>query len=160
MTSLRTIVLFLLLVVSGCLGAGTLGGFDLIKFSTSKRVLVNAIDSLYAQHPEYRIPNKWKARDNWKSRGYDFLDTRIFYFSSSPEEMYYVSFYGDANESIQADTTTTGISIRAVNSGADAHWAKESDFSPSEKKRIDERFRSEIVSKLEAYSNSEATVGY
>jgi hypothetical protein len=152
-----TITVLFILILTGCgIGAGTLGGFDTITFPTSKRTLVKVIDSLFAQYPEYKIPDKWKKEDNWKERGYDFLDTRIFYFKSVPEEMYYVSFYGDANDSLQVDTTKTGISIRAVDNGANYIWTKESDISSSEERRITKRFLNEIVSKIEQYTNTKS----
>ncbi len=145
------IALYIILCLgTGCIGAGTLGGFDTRTFSTSKRKLVAAIDTLYAQYPGYKIPDKWKSLDDWHERGYDFLESRIFYFKSPPEEMYYVAFYGDANDSIQADTTRTGISIRAVSDGTPG-WVLEGNTSHSEKKRIQDRFDREIVFKLEQY---------
>ena len=70
--------------------------------------------------------------------------------------MYYISFYGDANDSIQADTTKTGISIRAVDNDANYNWTKESDISSSEERRINKRFQNEIISKLEQYTNTKA----
>jgi hypothetical protein len=154
-----TIILFVCALISCGIGAGTLGGFATITFPTSKRIVVIAIDSLFAQHPEYEIPDKWKVHDDWKKRGYEFLDTRIFYFKSKPEEMYYVSFYGDANDSVQVDTTKTGISIRAVHNNANYLWTKEDDISSSEEKRINKRFQSEIISKLEQYTNTKAVSG-
>ena len=138
--------------------AGTLGGFETITFPTSKRVLVIAIDSLFAQYPDYRIPDKWKKEDDWKERGYGFLDSRIYYFKTKPEEMYYVSFCGDANDSLQIDTTRTGISIRAIDDSINYRWTKESDISSSEKRRIEKRFQDEIILKLEHYTNSKALV--
>lgn len=160
MTTTRIIATLFFFALTGCgFGAGTLGGFETITFPTSKQTLVVAIDSLFAQYPEYKTPDKWKKRDDWKERGYDFLDSRIFYFKSEPEEMYYVSFYGDANDSLQVDTTKTGISIRAVDNSADYIWTKESDISSSEERRISERFQNEIVSKLEHYTNTKAFYG-
>lgn len=138
------------------IGAGTLGGFDTRVFPTSKQKLVQAIDTLYSKYPNYKIPVKWKSRDDWKERGYDFLDSRIFYFPSDPEEMYYVTFYGDANDSIQVDTTITGISIRAVEN-ATSGWTLEANTSSSDKKRIEARFDKEIISKLEKYTETKAT---
>ncbi|MCS3801428.1 hypothetical protein [Niastella sp. OAS944] len=160
MTTTRIIATLFTVALTGCgLGAGTLGGFATITFPASKKKVIIAIDSLFAQYPEYKIPDKWKKRDDWKERGYNFLDSRIFYFKSEPEEMYYVSFYGDANDSLQVDTTKTGISIRAVDNGADYVWTKESDISTSEERRISERFQNEIVSKLEHYINAKAFYG-
>ena len=74
----------LLVIVSLISCDGTLGGFNTISFSTSKRKIENAIDTLYSNHPDYRIPDKFKEFDNWSKRGYDFLDSRIFYFSQTP----------------------------------------------------------------------------
>lgn len=144
-----------LCILTSCIGAGTLGGFDTRTFSTSKRKLVYAIDTLFAKYPEYKIPDKWKRLDDWHDRGYDFLDSRIFYFKSAPEEMYYVSFYGDANDSTQADTTRTGISIRAINNGISG-WMLEENTSYSERERIENRFDREIIAKLEQYSGVKA----
>ena len=151
-------ILFLLTFFSlnGCFsGAGTLGGFDKRMFPTSKRNLVLAIDKLFAEHPNYKIPDTWKSQDDWKERGYDFLDSRIFYFQANPEEMYYVSFYGDANDSLQKDTTTAGISIRAVEK-ANSGWTIEENTSSADKKRIEARFDKEIISKLELYTKTKS----
>ena len=137
------------------MGAGTLGGFETYFFPTSKPILVKAIDTLFAQHPEYKIPSKWTSLDDWKERGYDFLDTRIFYLKSNPEEIYYVSFYGDANDSIQANPQKTGIAIRAVNNGAG--WTKEDETNSRDKRRIEKRFSDEIISRLENYTGTSAT---
>src|SRR4051812_13486729 len=130
MTS-RIALLFLTCILAGC---GTLGGFDIRSFPTSKQNVVAAIDTLYARHPEYRVPNKWKRFDDWQERGYGFLDTRIFYFKADPEEMYYVSFYGDANDAVQANKTYTALSIRAVHDGTTT-WKLEEDVSSSSKNR-------------------------
>jgi hypothetical protein len=143
-------------MLTGCISAGTLGGFDLRIFPTSKRDLVKAIDTLYSRHPEYKIPDKWKTFDDWHERGYSFLDGRIFYFNASPEEIYYAPFYGDANDSIQSDTTKTALSIRAYRNNKFG-WTKEDDCSSKEKKRVQQRFDQEIISKLEEYTNTKST---
>jgi hypothetical protein len=152
------ITILLICTLTGCFyGAGTLGGFDIRTFPTSKTTLVRAIDTLFAKHPEYVIPYKWQSRDDWKARGYDFLDSRIFYFSSNPEEMYYVSFIGDANDSIQANTKMTSISIRAVASNESVGWTLEKETSSADKERIEKRFNEEIILKLEKYTRTKAT---
>lgn len=155
MTTKRLTILFITFILTGCIGAGTLGGFDLRTFPTSKRNLVQAIDTLYLRHPEYEIPNKWKTFDDWHERGYDFLDSRIFYFKTNPEEIYYVTFIGDANDSIQVDTTKTALSIRAYRNNKFG-WTKEEDLSSKEKKRVQQRFDQEIISKLEEYTNTKS----
>ena len=138
------------------MGAGTLGGFDTRMFPTSKRNLVQAIDTFFAKYPDYKIPDKWKSHDDWKERGYDFLDSRIFYFKADPEEMYYVTFYADANDSVQVDTTRSGIAIRAVENNTSG-WTTEDNTSSSDKRRIEARFDKEIISKLEQYTGTKAT---
>ena len=137
------------------IGAGTLGGFDIRLFSTSKKNIEKAIDSIYINYPEYKIPEKWKARDNWSQQGCDFLDSRIFYFQNEPEEMYYVTFIGDSNDVIQHDTNHTRIAIRAVDNGVSG-WVLEKDFSSGEKERIEERFDLEIISRLKNYAKTQA----
>ena len=69
--------------------------------------------------------------------------------------MYYVSFYGDANDSLQKDTTTAGISIRAVEK-ANSGWTIEENTSSADKKRIEARFDKEIISKLELYTKTKS----
>jgi len=150
----QTISLLLIFLIITCVGCGTLGSFNVITFRTSKQNLANAIDTLFAQHPEYKIPDKWKSYDDWKQRGYDFLDSRIFYFKSEPEEMYYVSV-NVADDSVKDDMKGADISIRAVNNGS-SHWKLENETSSSDEKRIEERFEKEIISKLEEYTGTKA----
>lgn len=144
----------LLVIVSLISCDGTLGGFNTISFPTSKKNIENAIDTLYSNYPDYRIPDKYKDFDNWSKRGYDFLDSRILYFTHEPEEMYYISFVGD-EESFK-DTTHIDIAIRAVFLGSKRKWLKEEDFSKEEKNRIQTRFKNEVISKLEGYTNCKA----
>ena len=151
------ILSFLLFVLSGCYSAGTLGGFKIVNFPVSKHRLVAAIDSFYKLRPEYKIPEKWKDLDDWSARGYDFLDSRLFYFTSKPEEMYYVTFIGDGNDKVQADTSTTSISIRVIYN-SDKRMLYQKDVNPVEEQRINNRFDKEIVSYLERLTNSKSTL--
>lgn len=131
---------------------GTLGGFNTRIFPVSKEKLVIAIDSLYKENPKLYIPEKWKENDSWKKRGYGFLDTRIFYLKNDPEEMYYISFIGDSNDSIQTNNNSTSIAIRAVYTNRFRKWFYEEEFDENEKERIENRFDKEIISKLEKYT--------
>jgi hypothetical protein len=142
------IIILITITISGCnIGAGTLGGFDSIKFDTDKKTLLNALDTLYKLYPKYAIPNKWKDFDNWSERGYDFLNGRILYFESSPEEMFYVTILV-GNE--------TRIAIRAIHRGS-GRWLLEKDFSLDEKERILKRFDFEIISKLKELTKSKSS---
>jgi hypothetical protein len=147
--------IFLLLVMFSLLSCdGTLGGFNTISFPTSKKKIEIAIDSLYFNYSEYKIPDKYQEFNNWTKRGYDFLDSRIFYFSQSPEEMYYISFIGE--EETLKDTTHIDIAIRSVFTGSKRKWLKQEDFTKEEENRIQTRFKTEIISKLEKYTESKA----
>ncbi|MCC9073236.1 hypothetical protein LNQ49_16790 [Flavobacterium sp. F-65] len=145
-------LLFLIVICINC--DGTLGGFNNLSFPVPKKKLEVAFDSLYSNYPEYKIPAKYQNFNNWSKRGYDFLDSRIFYFSQSPEEMYYISFVGD--EQNLKDTTHIDIAIRAVFAGNKKKWLKQEDFTKEEENRIQERFKTEIISKLEKYTNNDA----
>jgi hypothetical protein len=135
----------MLLAGCGYFSAGTLGGFPPITFPTTKKNLETAMVEFYKNHPEYSIPQKWKAEDTWPERGYDFLDSRIFYFSNDPEEMYYVTFIGD--DSMDKIGTAT-IAIRAVYSNSH-HWDTYDELEESKQKEIEARFNDEVISRLE-----------
>jgi len=147
--------LFLLFLIVICINCdGTLGGFNIISFPVSKKKIEIAFDSLYSQYPEYKIPSKWEEHNNWHKRGYGFLEGRILYFKERPEEMYYISFIGD--EQTLKDTTHIDVSIRSVFIGNKRKWLKQEDFSNDDENRIQTRFKAEIISKLEKYTNSKA----
>jgi hypothetical protein len=121
-------------------------------FPYRKKKLEIGIDSFYAKNPEYRMPEKWLRFDSWSANGYDFLESRIFYFKAPPEEMYYVTFIGDSIE--LADKTKIAIGISAVNKG-NYKWFLENDLDSREKERISKRFNDEIVSKLKQYTGTD-----
>lgn len=133
---------------------GTLGGFNTISFPVSKKRVEIAFDSLYSNHPEYKIPDKLQEYNFWSKSGYDFLDTRLIYFNEFPEEMFYISFVGE--EQTFKDTTHADLAIRSVFIGSKKKWLKEEDFSEEEKIRISNRFENEILSKLEKYTDSKS----
>ncbi|SHM44062.1 hypothetical protein [Flavobacterium chilense] len=133
---------------------GTLGGFDTIKFFTSKNELNEAINNLYVNHSEYKVPNELEKFNNWKKSGYDFLEAYTFYFDKNPKEFYYVSFVGD-DETFR-DTTHVDIAIRSVFIIDKKKWLKEEDFNEEEKIRIQKRFKDEIISKLEEYTKTKS----
>ncbi len=145
-------LLSLIVICTNC--DGTLGGFNTISLPTSKKKLETAFDSLYSNYSEYKIPSKWIEYDHWSKSGYDFLDSRLLYFNQSPEEMYYISFVGD--EETFKDTTHIDIAIRSVFIGRKRKWLKQEDFNKEEENRIQTRFKTEIISKLEKYTNSKA----
>ncbi|WP_295671699.1 hypothetical protein [uncultured Mucilaginibacter sp.] len=111
------------------------------------------MDSIFSKNPQYKIPEKWRDLDNWSQRGFGFLKGKIFYFKTSPEEMYYVTMLGDSiDDDIKLKTT---IAIRAINTGY--RWFKYNELSDEERKRINERFNEEIVPRLEVYTGNHAS---
>lgn len=139
------LVALVAVIFSGCnIGAGTLGSFNSRKFHFGKDDIISALDSL----EEYKIPDKWIEKDNWSKRGYDFLESRIFYLQNEPEEMYYVTYRGNSKVMV--------MSIRAVFDKNHVRWLLEEDFFNAEKERIESRFDKEIIAKLEKITNSKA----
>lgn len=145
---------FLLLIgasLIGCgFGTGRKEGFDKRVFSVSKQTLARAIDSLFDEHREYKIPEKWVGQYNWKEEN-DFEYSHIFYLQAKPEEMYYVSFVGNQKDSVQNSIAAT-IVIKMVCDGSE--WQNGKNISRSENTRIEKRFDDEIITKLEQYTNS------
>ena len=156
MQPVRPLLSFLCLMALLLPGCGTLGGFENITFSTSKQNLKIGIDSLYAAYPQYRIPSKWESKDDWSARGYDFLESRLFYFKDSPEELYYVSFVGDSISF--TDKSKVTVAVRAV-ANETPGWKLEKVIGSKERDRIELRFRTEIVEKLERITGSKAREG-
>ena len=150
------LLLFIVFICTKC--DGTLAGFNIISIPISKKKIEIALDSLYSDYPKYKIPKKWEGDNDWSKRGYDFLESRIFYFQETPEEMYYVTFVGE-KETLK-DPSHIDIAISSVFVGSKRKWI-EKDFTREEENRIQARFKSEIISKLEKYTNSKAKdLGY
>lgn len=155
MFSNRKIKFYVLIVFFALISCdGTLGGFNTIRFPISKKKLELAFDSLYTNYPEYKIPDKFQEYNFWSKSGYDFLDSRLIYFSELPEELYYVSFVGE--EETFKDTSHIDIAIRSVFVGSKKKWLKQKDFSKEEEIRIQTRFKSEIVSKIQEFTNTQS----
>ena len=147
-------ICFLLLFFTLISCDGTLGGFNIISFPVSKKKIEIAIDNIYSKYPEYKIPNKYQDYNKWDYWGANSLDTHTFYFRESPEEIYYISFIGE--EETLKDTTHIDIAIRSVFVGRKMKWLKQENFSKEEESRIQTRFKTEIIAKLEKYTKSKA----
>ncbi|RYU87378.1 hypothetical protein EWM62_16865 [Mucilaginibacter terrigena] len=113
-----------------------------------------ALKQIYKDHPEYLIPEKWEQFNDWSRRGYDFLDSRIFYFKDAPEEMYYISFIKDPEDPAAAKSVI--LAVRAVQRDSSTSWLLQKDFNEKQQEEIEARFDKEIVSKLEKYTLTKA----
>lgn len=156
---MRLLTVFLLVIcVSGCsvFDAGTLGTFQQWTFPLSESIFDREITSFYQKHLTYTIPNKWKDFDDWEKRGYRFLHGKIIYFNHSPEEMYYVTYFGTEPNSFgnDSDSSITTLAVRAVNNG-NTNWKTIDDYkgNKNEIDRINTRFYKEIITKLENQMN-------
>jgi hypothetical protein len=119
-------------------------------FKTSHQILERAIDTLYAKYPDYQIPQKWKAYDNFYVRPSKFLSKKIFYFKSQPEEMYDVTLIDDSI--MTGDTSQTGLAIRAINRGG--AWIQQDKLTYKQQKKIQKRFNKEIIAKLKGFTKA------
>jgi hypothetical protein len=146
---LRPIVSLLVvtMLISCNYSGDTLGYSSAFVFPFSENVLKIKIDSLFNQHPQYKIPDKWHELDNWNRRGLGFLQGKIFYFREQPEEMFYVTSGVSDNINVHAS-----LFIRAINRGY--RWFKFDELDEAEKKRVEYRFEKSICSKLGNYSKS------
>jgi len=128
--------------MAACDTAGQIG--DTASFKTSHAALDAAIDTLYARDPEYKIPQKWAAYDNFTLKPSKYLFKKVFYFKSPPEEMYYVSLIDDSI--MNGDTSHVRLAIRAVNRGG--AWLQADKFGYKDQRKIQKRFSEEIIAKL------------
>ena len=154
---MKILILFLGMVCYSCnmIGAGTLGGFQEWSFPASRELFDKEISNLYKDNPQYIIPEKLKYLDSWEESGYGFLDGKIFYFASVPEELFYVSYWETKHDFLgDPDRKYTEIAVRAIHSGAGG-WKTVDGFKNNkfDKDRINARFYNEILSKLEKQLN-------
>lgn len=136
------------------IGAGTIGGWDSIVFTTSEEKLKKAIDSLYKIEPKYYKIKKWKDKAEYWVENYSYLRIVIFYFDGLPEEMYYVTFVDPGTGQNQ---NYSRLAIRGVENG-EGHWKQYEEFSESEQNRIAQRFKREIITKLERITNTKSYI--
>ena len=152
----RILLLFIVLAYSCNYSNDTLGGWPERTFPVSKENLTIAINKLYQDNPNYKVPDKWKYADSSEIKSYFFLPSVTFYFKNNPEEMYYVTFIGD--DAMLADKSKISIDIRSVSSDGnydgENNWVRYDNQTLLEKQRIEKRFDEEIISKLEQYTHS------
>jgi len=138
-------------ILTACNTLGQVG--DSIRFNTSTLKLDNAIDSLYKNYPEYKMPASWEKYKNSiiKASPSPYTEDKFFYFKSSPEEVYYVVLVNDSL--MTDDSARTRLAIRAVNRGSDK-WILESGLDNDAEEAVIKRFDDEIVTKLRTYTKS------
>lgn len=145
MTGIGGLVLFsgILFWLFAGLGSGALGSYGARQFSTHQDTLEKAINVLYEKFPEYNIPSKWQKFNNWDTTSYSNRNSHIFYFNSNPEEMIYVTYIANS------DPTISILAVRAVNTGKEEWEKAHHTFTSRIQTRINNRFQSEIISKLD-----------
>lgn len=118
---------------------GTTGHIVFYDFSASKYDVQNAIVKVLSQYPQYEVPSKWSNVDKG-----DYFERMYIYFKNPPEELYRIGFTGDSSTWKSESTSRLGI----VSHFDGEVWRNERDLSNKEKERIQNRFESEILSKL------------
>lgn len=142
------------IIYSSCIPShdNRLGTFGMLVFPFSKSTMEKTIDTLFYEYPQYCPPDKWHSL-TVSNNAKNLIEGWIFYFGSHPEEMYGATLIGDST--MLSDKTTIRIAIRTVYNGQ--YWMVESALSSAEKKRIEARFDTEIISKLEKISGFKAS---
>jgi hypothetical protein len=133
----------------GCNVSGQIG--STFNFHKDKQQLEAAIDTLYAQHPEYKVPPEWAKYNNPPLSTAPYIENKLFYFKDSTREMYCVTLIDDS--AMSRDSARSGLAIRAINKGSDK-WLRDEDAGYKEQKRIEKRFDKEIIAKLEVITGS------
>lgn len=140
----------------GSIGAGTLGAWKVMELPVTESKLDSAMNVFFIDNPEYTVPEKWKYEsESWKRSGYDFLKSRLFYFKSAPEEMFYVS-YIESGFGVE-NPGWARIAIRSVYTEK-MGWKKNEQYSEEERVRIQNRFDEKIRSKLEQYTSIKTSI--
>lgn len=154
MRFLKLLLFSLLFYSCNYIGAGGLGGWDIIVFKISGEKLKIAVDSLYKVEPKYHDIKKWKSEADYWVRANSDLKTVIFYFEDAPEEMYYVTFVGVGTGD---NPNYSRLAIRGVENGR-GRWKQYEEFNADEQERIHKRFEKEIVVKLEQITKTRSYV--
>lgn len=136
----------------GSIGAGSLGGWDRIVFKIPETKLKKAIDSLYKVEPKYYHIKRWKSEAKYWVKNFSYLRTVIFYFDEPPTEMYYVTFI-PAGTGDNPNYST--LAVRGVENG-DGKWKEFGEFDVADQERIQNRFKKEIISRLEQITKTKS----
>jgi len=118
---------------------GTTGHIIFYDFDANKYDVHNEIVKVLNQNPQYKVPSKWGNVDKG-----DYFERMYIYFKSQPEEIYRIGFTGDS--SLWKSTSTSRLGIVSQFDGE--VWRNERDLSDKTKQRIQQRFESEILSKV------------
>lgn len=129
--------------------SGTLDGGKTYRYGCTKEKLNTYLDSIEKYDPSLKVPEKWKKYDDWDSSGYGFLKGKIFYIrgnNNDGDEMYYVTVI----PSIDGTNHNPGVAIRSVFRTQEylLGWILFKDLDKSEKKEIEYKFKTTVLSKV------------
>lgn len=148
------VLIISILVLSSCeyIGAGSLGAYKIKGFPFTNKALHLSTKTFYIEYPEYQMPEKWKYElEYWKKDGIDKKKILMFYFKTGPEEMYFVHILEPGMVKDPEYARIAVVSVYSQKSG----WQEIKKFKKEEMERIEQRFESEIISKLEKLTNTE-----
>lgn len=126
----------ILLFLSSC---GTTGHLVFYHFDANKYDVEKEISTIINKDSSYSLPMKWKG----VNKG-GYFEMIYIYFKNSPEEIYRISFTGDS--SVWKHSSTSRLALVSQFDGDT--WRNESELSNKEIKRIENRFETEILSKI------------
>jgi len=135
----------------GCNVSGQIG--DSFSFHKDKQDLEAAIDTLYAQHPEYKTPAGWEKYKQPILSSSPYIENKFFYLKDSSQALYCVTLVDDS--AMSRDSAHSVIVIRAINKGSDK-WLREEDATDKEQQKIANHFNKQIIAKLEAITGTKA----
>jgi len=118
---------------------GTTGHIRFYNFDRPKREVKEDLLKAINTDSAYSVPQKWK-----ESTVGDLFEMYYVYFHSGPEEMYQIGFTGDSTQ--WKASSTCKLALIGIYDGDT--WKFEKDLSRKEEKRIQNRFETNILSKL------------
>ena len=142
--------ILILIVLNSCNSnfSGTLGGGKTYRYGCSKEKLNIYLDSIEKYDLSLKVLDKWKKYDDWDSSGYGFLQGKIFYIkgNNNNDEMYFVSVI----PSTEGINRNPGVAIRSVFRTKEylLGWMLFEDLDESEKKEIEHKFKTRVLSKV------------
>lgn len=159
-TTFKTVFFFIslisLLIRCNTFSPGTLGSFQKWRFPIPEKQFDSEVNAFFKNNPQYLIPEKWEHLDSWKQNGYGSLNGKIFYFSSHPKEIYYVSYsadvegFEDKKNPNQRQFLKEQLTWEKKERGPQQKIQKKNE---KEIHRIDDRFYKQIITKLEKQAN-------
>ena len=132
-------ILFCFIAIVLFSSCGTTGHVRFYNFDSPKSEVEKDLLKVINSDSAFSVPTKWveSTRD-------DLFERYYAYFHSGPEEMYQIGFTGDSTQ--WKASSACKLALIGIYDGDT--WKFEKDLSRKEEKRIQNRFETNILSKL------------